>query len=281
LKAFSRAIDRFCYKHPKFGIPKLMLFIVIGNAAVYLFSRMDTTNAFVSYLCFNLQMLLKGQVWRLVTFVFIPTDSNLLFEAISLYFYYFIGSTLEREWGAGKFTIFYLSGVFFTVVYGVIIGLLMPPAEMLLNISYIHLSMFFAFAALFPDTRILLFFFIPVKIKWLAYIDAVLFLISIILNPFPLNLMPLVALSNFFLFCGGELLDGLRRRRPGKNAVNFRTKVRNARYEETQRPYRHKCAVCGRTDTEYPDLEFRYCSRCAGYRCFCSDHIDSHVHFTD
>lgn len=283
LKSFDRALDRFCYKHPRFGIRNLMLYIVIGNIIVYLFSIMDTTNTFVYYLYFNPQLILQGQVWRLITFIFIPTTSGLLFVALMLYFYYFIGSTLEREWGSGKFTIYYIFGILLTIIYGFISGLLTNSGYMLLDSSYINLSMFFAFAALFPETRVLLFFFIPIKIKWLAIVDAAFFAISMLITPFPLNLLPLVAVANFFLFCGNLVFgDAFRRARANnKNATQFRTAVHRAKYEEAQQPYRHKCAVCGRTDTEYPNLEFRYCSRCAGYRCFCSDHINNHVHFTD
>jgi hypothetical protein len=143
--------------------------------------------------------------------------------------------------------------------------------------------MFFAFAMLFPDVRVLLFFFIPVKIKWFAFLDAALFLIEMLLSPFPENLLPLVAILNFFVFCWPQFTGLFRRRRArtSPEAVNFRREAARIKKEQAQMPYRHKCAVCGKTDTEYPNLQFRYCSRCAGYHCFCEEHINSHVHFTE
>jgi hypothetical protein len=160
------------------------------------------------------------------------------------------------------------------------------PLVLFLNTHYINLSMFFAFAALFPETRLLLFFIIPVKVKWLAYFDAALFIYGMIVSPFPLSLLPAVAILNFFIFCGDILISsiGTFRRRYSPQAINFRKaskQVHRNQVNRTSTPYRRKCAVCGRTDTDYPNLEFRYCSRCAGYHCFCIDHINSHIHFKE
>lgn len=283
MKFLIRAIDRFCYNHPRFGIRNLMLYIVIGNILVYLFSMMDTTGIFMSYLSFSPAMILKGQIWRLFTFVFIPTASGLLWVAISLYFYYFIGSTLEQAWGTGKFTLFYLGGVLCTIVYGIVIWLCTDYAIIGLDAAYLNLSMFFAFAILFPDMQVLLFFIIPIKIKWLAILDAVFFAFGIIFGQFPFNLLPLVAIFNVFIFCWDMFLDFFRRNRRlgSKNTIHFKTAVKRAEHEEENKTYRHKCAVCGRTDTEYPELEFRYCSQCDGYHCFCADHINNHIHFKE
>lgn len=283
LKAFSRGIDRFCARHPNFGIRNLMLFIIIGNAVVYLFCKMDTTRTFIYYLYFNPQLILRGQIWRLITFIFVPADTRLLYFAISLYFYYFIGSTLERYWGTAKFTLYYIFGVLFTMIYGIVAGLLTNSSYLFIDATYINLSMFFAFAVLFPDMRVLLFFFIPIKIKWLAIVDALFFAFRIIFGTFPTNLLPLIALLNFALFFGDSLLRMINsnRVRNNKTSASFRYNVHAAQRAEAQRPYHHKCAVCGKTDTDFPNLQFRYCSKCAGYHCFCEEHINNHVHFTE
>ena len=111
-------------------------------------------------------------------------------------------------------------------------------------------------------------------------VDAAIFVLGIISTAFPLNLLPIVAVLNYFVFCGGELLSHLlRRARAG--TVNFRRESARLRREQRDKLYTHKCAVCGRTDTDHPELEFRYCSRCAGYHCFCQDHINNHIHFTE
>lgn len=277
MNAFSRKLERFCYKHPRFGIPNLMLYIVIGNLIVYLLSMIDRTGLFPSYLVFSPHLILQGQIWRLFTFIFFPVSGNLFLTAISLYFYYFIGRTLEREWGTAKFTIFYLSGVLFHIVGGMIIGLLTNSALGLTG-HYLNLSMFFAFASLYPDMQVLLFFFIPIKMKWLALVDAAYFIYGIIrLSPALYKLIPVIAILNYLLFFSGDLVAILRRklgRRP-KKTVHFRSAAQAAK---ENKGYLHKCAVCGKTDTDYPNLEFRYCSKCNGYYCYCEDHIHNHIH---
>lgn len=276
-----KKIDMFCYKHPNFGIPNLMLFIVIGNAIVWLFAMMDGSGMLASFLAFNPALILKGQVWRLITFVFIP-DIYGIWALIFFYFYYWIGGTLEKHWGTPRFNIFVLTGVVLTIVYGFIVyfatGVSYP-----VDAYYIYMSMFFSFATLFPDMQVLFFFIIPMKIKWLAYIDAVYFVLAIFTTSFPLNLLPLVAMLNYFIFFGESLLHSIKGFSSGhsKKTVSFKREVNKINREKESIPYTRKCAVCGKTDTDYPDLEFRYCSRCAGYHCFCSEHINSHIHFTE
>ena len=116
MRKLMNKIDRFCYTHPRFGIPNLMLIIVIGNAAVWLLAQMDTTGQIVSLLSGSAQGILHGQVWRLITYVFVPTESRPIWLLLMLYFYYWIGSCLEREWGNGKFTIYYVSGMLLTAI---------------------------------------------------------------------------------------------------------------------------------------------------------------------
>lgn len=281
-----KRVDLFCYKHPRFGINNLMMIICIANIAVWLFSAMDTTGLLVNLLTFSPYHILRGQIWRLVTFVFVPMYSSPFSLLISLYFYYFIGSTLERQWGTGRFTIYYLCGILLQVIYGFIIYLT-TGINYGMSANYINLSMFFAFATLYPDNVVLLFFIIPIKMKWLAVIDALYFAYSIFSNLGAgmglMSFLPLIAILNYFLFCGDMLFGFVlpRGRQQRKNTVDFKREVHRIKYEQRNKNYTRKCEVCGRTDTDYPDLEFRYCSRCAGYHCFCQDHINNHIHFTE
>ena len=271
-----RKIEQFCYRHPNFGIPNLMRYIVIANVVFWL---MGAVNPVLSaYLTFNPAMILRGQIWRLVSFVFMPPSTGLL-AFIAFYFYYWIGSTLEARWGTGQFTIYFFTGVILTVLYGFLIYFL-TGRTVNLSSTYIYLSMFFSFAALFPDMQVLFMFFIPIKMKYLALVDAAFFLMSVFSASFPENLLPVVAVLNFLLFCGADLLSLL----PGKRSrgtINFKRASARIRREQQGNLYTHKCAVCGRTDRDHPELEFRYCSRCAGYHCFCSEHINNHIHFTE
>ena len=285
MRGFMKRVDLFCYKHPRFGINNLMLYIVFGTLAVWLLGAMDRTNLLESYLAFDAAAVLHGQVWRIVTFVLIP-ESGGIWLLLFLYFYYFIGSTLEREWGSGRFTIYYLMGMLLTVVYG-FVTYFVTGRSYLMTANYINLSMFFAFATLFPDNRVLLFYFIPIKIKWLAIVDALYFVYAIFeglgRGQGMMSFLPLVAILNYVLFCGDTLFRSVapRSREQRQSTINFKRAARKINYEQKTRGYTRKCAVCGRTDTDYPELEFRYCSRCKGVHCFCQDHINNHVHFTE
>lgn len=290
MKKLYGGVQRFCAAHPRFGIPNLMRVIVIGNVAVYvlmLLTQANDANA-LSFLTFNLNALLHGEVWRLVTFVFVPAYSSPFALLISLYFYYWIGSTLERQWGTAKFNLYYISGALLTVL-GVVLASLITgnPYLTAAGTGYVNLSMFFAFAFLFPDTTVLLFFILPVKMKWLAYLDGALFAFDIIKAIGAHNwagvVLPIVALLNFAVFIWPEVhyLKERAKYQNSRKTVQFRQAQQQQAKQAQQQGYRHKCAVCGRTDTDYPDLQFRYCSKCVGYHCFCQDHIFNHVHFTE
>ena len=290
MKKLYDGVQRFCAAHPRFGIPNLMRVIVIGNVAVYvlmLLTQANDANA-LSFLTFNLNALLHGEVWRLVTFVFVPAYSSPFALLISLYFYYWIGSTLERQWGTAKFNLYYISGALLTVL-GVVLASLITgnPYLTAAGTGYVNLSMFFAFAFLFPDTTVLLFFILPVRMKWLAYLDGALFAFDIIKAIGAHNwagvVLPIVALLNFAVFICPEVhyLKERAKYQNSRKTVQFRQAQQQQAQQAKQQGYRHKCAVCGRTDTDYPDLQFRYCSKCVGYHCFCQDHIFNHVHFTE
>ena len=289
MKAISHAIDRFCQKHRNFGIRKLMLCIVLITAGVFvaiLASELGGPEgvSLFSLITFNPLFIAQGQIWRIISWVFIPISDNILWFALSLYFYYFIGSTLEREWGTGKFTIFYTSGVVLNIIYAVIMWFAFRTPVMITPL-YLNLSMLFAFATLFPDVVIRLFFIIPLKIKWLAIFNAVFFVISmvqsILAGFYFLAFIPLVAILNYLLMCGHELISYFQpyKMRSSPQVINYKKAAKQVKRDLADKTYRHKCAVCGKTDSEYPDLEFRYCSRCNGYHCFCVDHINNHIHF--
>lgn len=281
MKKLNKKIDMFCYKHPRFGVPNLMLYIVVISLAVWLLSTMDSSQTLLSFLVFSPERILKGEVWRLVTFVFIPQSMS-IWELLFFYFYYWIGNVLEKEWGTPRFNIFLISGILLTAIYGFIIYFA-TGASVPVSTYYIYLSMFFSFATLFPDVQVLFMFIIPIKIKWFAYLDALYFVIAILTTRFPFNLLPVVAILNYIVFFGADLISSLRsnKARFNKTTVNFNREKQKIKYEQKNASYTRKCAVCGRTDTEFPSLEFRYCSRCAGYHCFCQDHINSHIHFTE
>ncbi len=288
MKSLRRKVEKFCYDHPHFGVPRLMSLIVVVTAIVYIISSMDRSGAFLGFLMFDPKLLLRGQVWRLITWIFLPIQGGLLSTVIGLYFYYFIGSTLENAWGTAKFNLYYILGMLLNIIFSLVFYLI-TRISLSITATYLNLSMFFAFSVLYPDQIVLLFFIIPIKIKWLALVDAAFFVISIITDIVTgvwfLALMPIIAMLSFVLFCGEDLMHYMRRTRAANmhpNVINYKTEARKMKREvekNEQKGFRHKCSVCGKTDADHPDLEFRYCSRCAGYHCFCMEHINNHVHF--
>lgn len=290
MKSLMRRIDIFCFKHPNFGVSNLMLYIIIGNVAFYILSLMDRSGTLLRVLAFDAQAVFtKGEVWRLFTFVLIPESlgiDNILWFVLEMYFYYFIGRLVEGAWGKGKFTIFYISGTVLTILYGIIIWPILGMGVPLTQL-YFNLSLFFVFATLFPDAILRVFFIIPLKAKWIAWAELVLYVYFVLSAPYYLKLLPVIVLFNYILFCGDWLLDRISpkrlkaHRKQRDNVIKFKTAAREYNRKQAKAPYTRKCEVCGRTDRDYPNLEFRFCSRCSGYHCFCIDHINSHVHFKE
>ena len=284
-------LDRFCYKHPRFGIPNLMMVVVIGNALVWLLDQFSVGFSLSSALSFVPYYILRGEVWRLVTFIFVPENNSLFFLAISLYFYYWIGSILERQWGTTKFTVFYLLGLVLNIIAGFIIYLILPYPVATISMYYVNLSLFFSFATLYGDMQVLLFFVIPIKVKWLAWFDAALFAFDIIRSLLQIPTIgmfalvgvvaPIVAILNYLIFFWDDLMGVVRRTgqraayRANPQTINFKKAQKQVR---EHKGYLHKCAVCGITDADDPNMEFRYCSKCNGYYCYCMKHINDHVH---
>lgn len=265
-----------------------MLYIAIGNVAIGLIDEFSASSLSAA-LMFWWPSILRGEIWRVITFIFVPITSDfgilgftiprtaLFMTVLSAYFYYWVGSMLEREWGTARFNCFFFFGVLLNIIFGMVIGFA--------TISYVNLSMFFAFAVLFPDLQILFMFFIPMKVKWLAWIDAAFFVWQIFTflrwGLWLWALLPIMAILNFFVFFWSEFTGMLARRKQryqhqhSAQTINFK-KVTSKAYQE--KGYIHKCAVCGKTDTEFPNMEFRYCSKCNGYYCYCSEHINDHQH---
>lgn len=278
-------LDRFAYKHSRFAVPDLMRYIVFGTAIVYVLD-MFSDNMLSAFLSFSFPAIIHGQIWRLVSFIIVPDSMNILWTVVSLLFYYSIGTTMEREWGSAKFTLFYACGILLTILSGVISGLF---GAGYVSMTAVNQSLFLAFATLYPNAQIRLYFILPLKAKWLAIFYVVMMGWNVLSTFFkyPLALVPyvlllilpsiLASLVNYALFFWSDLSNamGLARHRASRQTVNFKQATRHA---QQQKGYLHKCAVCGKTDTEYPDMEFRYCSKCNGYYCYCMEHINNHVH---
>lgn len=285
-------IDRFCARHPRFGVPNLMKIIVFGQIAVFvlnLLSKLIFDSSWLIHLQFVPRLILDGQVWRLVTWLFVPNSENLFYLLLGCYFYYWIASVLEREWGTARFSLFYLFGAVLSMALGMLLGILQweltHTVEIMRLSYYLNLSIFLILATMFGEMRVMLFFVIPVKMKWMALIDVALILVDAVSyigsGYWMLALVPLASFINYFIFTWPfwSMKLGFARRKADPQVINFK-KAQKAAQKKAQetKGYLHKCAVCGITDGDDPNMEFRYCSKCDGYYCYCANHINNHVH---
>ena len=299
--------ERFCYNNRDKGISNLMLYIAIGNAVVCLLGLINGGNLLYELLRFDKGMILQGQVWRLVTFVFTQRSGSVI-ELIFLYFFYLLGRHVEFSMGTFKFNLYYLSGVVLMAAFAMCFCPLVPETvttqeqyNFLMSVvpeynsmaMYLHLSLLLTYATTHPDSHFLIMFIIPIK-GWVIGLIYLLLVVISVFNLsypvfyFPHNLFPLVALGNYLLFMGKDVLNliplswRIRRKPVTKKAASTGPIPFRPQQAAAKKPdYSHRCTVCGRTDVTNPELEFRYCSRCHGYHCYCQDHISNHIHIEE
>ena len=277
MKNLRRQFELFCYRNRDKGIPNLMLYIVLGTAVVYVMSQMSGNYFLYNLLVFNRTLILQGQIWRLITYPLTYNISNLLLMAVSLFCYYSLGRVMEQVWGTLRFNLFYFTGVVMMDIWCMTFG---GQA----SVTYLNLSLFLGFATMYPDSQFLLFFIIPVKAWLFALNDLGIVLMDLITMPFPYNFFSVISLANYFLFFGKDVLNLVPRSWQAKfksrGSRKSQPKVIHFDGEKVKKTsdYTHRCTVCGRTDVTNPEMEFRYCSRCHGYYCYCQEHINNHTH---
>lgn len=270
----------------KFGrnaIHGLMKYIVIINV-LGAFLGILSPGFYEAYLSLDFGQILHGQIWRLITFVLYPDLSSssgfvnpvsILFFAIKVYFYYWIGNSLEQAWGAFRFNLYYLSGLLLNIVASIILYL--AGKSFPIGLEAINQAMFLAFAVLYPNVQILLSFIIPIKVKWLGIFYAVITGYNVItylsMKQYAYALATVMGIANFLIF-----FFVTRNAKKGSP----KQQVRRAKFKKEVRMNsgvtRHKCAVCGRTELDDENLEFRFCSRCDGNYEYCMEHLFTHEH---
>lgn len=276
-----KIINKLERKFGRFGIPHLTNYILVCYVIGYLLSL--TKTSLISYLYLEPGLILQGQIWRLITWVLVPPGmSNILFVLIMLMFYYSLGTTLERTWGTFRYTLYIFSGLIFTVIGAFLLYFIEGGYVLfagMFSTYYISMSILLAFAASYPDMRVLLYFVIPIKMKWMAFVYVAMIGYDIF-NYVRMGVwqmaVPIVAsLLNFIIFFLSTRdvqryhPKEVKRRQEFKKAVNP-TKVTTIT--------KHKCAVCGRTERDGENLEFRFCSKCNGNYEYCQDHLYTHEH---
>lgn len=306
MKTPLRWLDRFSYDHPNFGLPGLIRWVVMANVAVYVMDAVTSAMGVMplsSFLAFYPGAVLHGQIWRLVTFVLVPESYSLtglgpVWFMFSMLFYYYLGTALEQHWGTARFNLFYLCGVILTVIaaflsYGITRAINPELAALFsmipISIGQVNFSILLAFATVFPESQFRIYFLIPIKAKWLAvfYLAMRVWSYMRLAGPALLLMLPillpldLAAILNYLLFFRSEVGNLFTRTRMANKhrnstqTINFKKAQKELR---ERRGYLHKCAVCGVTDQDDPNMEFRYCSKCNGYYCYCANHINNHTH---
>jgi hypothetical protein len=264
-------------KYGRYAISNLMYYIVIINIVGAVIGYINS-DIYLYFLSLDFERIFHGQVWRLVTFILEPSVSSvsdIFFFAISMYLYYMIGNALERTWGAFRFNMYYFSGIILTIL-GSLLVFLVTGRSISPGLDYVYQAMFLAFAALYPDMELMLFFVLPIKVKWLGIIYGAILIFEVITllsaGGYVYAFFIVIAMGNFLLFF--FLSRNYNRISPKeiKRKQHFK--------KETEKPggVRHRCAICGRTEKDSPDMEFRFCSRCDGDYEYCMDHIFSHQH---
>ncbi len=281
-------LDKLDRKYHKYAIPNLIQYIVGGMAIVFVFGQMNS--GIFSALYFSPALVLQGEIWRVLTFLFVPRTDSFIWILFSLLFTYFIGRSLEQYWGTFKFNMYYFIGALGTIVAAFIIELLLGPAGYFTN-YYLNMSLFLALATVAPDYEIRIYMILPVKLKYLGFIYGGLLGIQLIGALFTGNIATVVtiviSLANYFLFFGPGLLNKRKqtyrrqqysqasKQKPKSRPQNKGTKATNGQVIQVAF---HCCEVCGKTEVDDPNLEFRYCSKCEGRHEYCTEHILNHEH---
>lgn len=270
-------IYRLEQKYSRFAIRGLIKYIVIVAAFIFVVVNLSLKLALIVYdmLTLNRDMILQGQVWRLITFIFIPPGSS-IFVIFALYILYIFGSSLENIWGSFRFNLYYFIGVLSAIISAFIAG----SAS---NV-YLNLSIFLAFAYLYPDFKLLLFFIIPVKVKYLAWFNVFFVVLTVIFDSIENKIAAVLSLSNFIIFFGGDLWKKQIYPKASGFISVYSKKRKRRKFKVITPPKKiefvHKCRECGKTSREFPNMFFGYCKICGSDYEYCQEHINNHKHTT-
>ena len=271
-------LDKMERRFGRYAIRNLSMYLLAGYAFGYLLSF--TMPQLLTYFTLEPALILKGQVWRLLSWVIIPPNDNIIFVIFMMLLYYSLGNTLESYWGAFRYNVYIFSGILFTVIGAFIVNGLIGGITgfgSLYSTYYINMSIFLACASIMPDYQLLLYGIIPSKMKWRAILDVVLLAVDAVQGGLIIRIVIIASLLNFIIifFCN-------RNQRGHSPKQAARRKKFQKQISRPQNQYaggaKHRCAVCGRTELDNPTLEFRYCSKSNGNYEYCQDHLFTHEH---
>ncbi len=240
-------LSRLESKFGRFAIPGLVQVIALFQLLVLLmvvFMSLEAASAYLGFLELNPARVMKGEVWRLVTHVFVPRQLSLIWALFGTMIMMWIGRSLDEAWGAFRVNL-YIFGWMFVVTVGTLV-FHWPTTSL-----YLYQSLLFAFATLFPNEEISLYFVLPIKMKWVALLSAGFTAFMVMQNP-ALLLPVLAGHLNYLIAFGPGFVS--------ERARQARVMARRTRFESAQVPqntYFHQCSVCKKTDVDNPQLDFR------------------------
>ena len=287
--------SNFEKKFGKYAVKNLSMVLIICYACGYVLRMISP--GIMDFLYLNpYQIIFHGQIWRLVTWLIVPPSSFDIFTLLMLYFYYSLGTTLERTWGTYRYNVYIFSGILFTILGAFLLfaytavfqnevdtklalymlwvvdnnGRSLAP---MFSTYYVNMSIFLAFACTYPNMQVMMFFLIPIRIKILGIIYGALLVYQFLMGSIADQFVIAASLMNFVVFFITGRGKVHMTPKQAKRRQEFRREVK-----KTTRVTRHKCAICGRTEETNPELEFRFCSKCQGNYEYCQDHIFTHTH---
>lgn len=266
-------------KFGKYAIKNLSYYILI-IAVVGSVIGIFVPQIFINYLSLDFDKILSGQIWRLITFILYPqitsaSPTALIFGALSLFLYYFVGKVLEEAWGSFRFNVYYISGIIFNIIGSLILYLIFG-VSLSYGMTYINYALFLAFASIAPEHKIMLFMIIPIKMKYLGYIyifsigyEVITSILSFSVAGTAVAVSIIISILNYIIY----YLSTKKSKRKPRTVTSTVQKPKKIVVTKD-----NKCAICGKIKEEHPELEFRYCSKCSNGQLYCEEHLFTHEH---
>jgi hypothetical protein len=260
-----KLLDRLQRRFGRFAVPHVTEGLIACQVLAYCASRLQPQ--FLAKIQLVPRLVLEGEVWRLATFVAQPPAMHPVFVFFFWYFFYLMGMALEGTWGTFRYNVYLLTGYVATVAASFL------QRDAPASVTFLQGSIFLAFAYLYPNFEILLFFILPVKVKWLALLQGAFYVYGLLYGSWLARLLIAASLCNFVLFFWHDIYLRMRagRRRMAGQA---------AQIQAAGRP-RHTCVICGANNLTHPKMSFRYCSKCTGGLCYCAEHLHDHAHLVE
>ena len=283
-------LDRLQRRFGWLAVPNVTITLIVGQAVLYmatLLARLGIMPDGVSMdrIVLDPAKVMQGEVWRLVTFMFTPPPIGPIFVIFFFAMFHLFGATLEQQWGTFRYNLFLLIGYLANVAAAFIGSFVLqqqlgPELNETLKLAsipatnlFLYGSVFLAFARLYPDFTLNVFFILPIRIKWLAILMWIGFAYFMVRGNWMIRMLIIATVLNYLLFFGRE---HIREWRQGQRKRTFQSQAKRA-----TAPAKHVCAVCGLSSADSPRTLFRYCSKCSGQRCYCPEHIRDHEHVID